>query len=107
MTEYQTTLLTKHGFSLVDEQNEDWVLLIYKKSAEYGTVSVQSAVEVYDNIDPDLMSYQGTVAVTGNGKRLGGWDTGRRYKLLDVVAECDRFEGLVKKLQAYLTNKTD
>ena len=97
MTDYQEALLAKHKFT----KQEDEELLVYAKSVTHGSVTVSTTIEVTDSPDPDLMVYKGLVELS-DGKRLGDWDTGRRYRLLDVIIDCDKIEALVKTVKKAL-----
>lgn len=106
MTEYQTAMLSRQGYALSDEQTDDWVLFIYTRTAEYGDTALHCSIEVYDSADPDLMTYQGTATVAdAEGRKVAGWDTGRRHRLTDALNEIDRFAGMVKKMHAHLTKQ--
>lgn len=93
MTEFQEDLLAKHGY--IKQESE---FVEYKKHIEMGELTIQSHIEVYDNINPDNLAYQGVVTLYKDGDRIVEWDSERKYKLLDVLTSCQRITGLMQTL---------
>lgn len=93
MTEYQTNLLRKNGYERRESE-----FVEFTKTIELGDLTILHEIEVYDSENPDVLAYRGLVTLLQEGatRRVGEWDSERRYKLADVIIGCDRVSSLLQ-----------
>lgn len=106
LNDFHEDLLAKHGFVVRDVGEDNPKTIEYHKTELVGDLTVNSYIEVFYNPNPDNLAYRGIVTLLReDGKRLGEWDSERRFKLMDVVLGCKRVSDLVFVIHRHLEGK--
>lgn len=93
MVEYQKSRLEQYGFG---DKGSDGDYPTFTRTTQLSKFSVVSEIELKVSPDPDLSTYRGTVRLVSDGFTLGKYESDRRYKLMDVLAEVTKVENLLQ-----------
>lgn len=101
MNTYQEKQLKRYGY----ERDDNEYYYDYRKVLRLDRINVIAMITITYKDDPDLTVYQGVVSVKDKFfvETLGDWDTGKRFKLMDVIADCERIVGFAQTLHNHLS----
>jgi hypothetical protein len=102
MIEYQRQKLAEHGFT---ESDEDGFNIYFRRKTEFTRMFTSAEIEVRASHDPEFTVYQAEIRVyEASGLHITKYLSGKKYKLLDVIADISKIEAVVKSIDKVLGN---